>query len=224
MRRLLVICALVAVGLAGTALARRPATDAERSAMASAIGFPPACVTAFVSTVDGNWGKVAPTNASGCPMADGFSVVHDKAGTWSQAWAGSDYGACPIDGVPTRVARDLRACRKARAYILCLPRGTSFRKPRAHPRRCTTLGPHDSFAQAMNLTRLRWRGWGRRVARGRGIERGFHLPYSHVRVRLKAYRRRRACGPNGNDYLYTRLRGTSRFGTTVVRFPHDCAD
>ena len=90
MRRLLVICALVAVGLAGTALARRPATDAERSAMASAIGFPPACVTAFVSTVDENWGKVAPTNASGCPMADGFSVVHDKAGTWSQAWAGSD--------------------------------------------------------------------------------------------------------------------------------------
>jgi len=116
MRRLLVICALVAVGLAGTALARRPATDAERSAMASAIGFPPACVTAFVSTVDGNWGKVAPTNASGCPMADGFSVVQNKAGTWSEAWAGSDYGACPIDGVPTRVARDLRACRKARAH------------------------------------------------------------------------------------------------------------
>src|SRR5690348_15126870 len=120
MRRLLLASALLVLALAGTALARRPATDAERAGMASALGFTPQCVTAFVSTVDSSYGKLVPTNASGCAMADGFTVLRHVGGSWVQAWAGSDYGACPIEGVPTRVALDLRACRKARAYILCL--------------------------------------------------------------------------------------------------------
>jgi len=110
---------------------------------------------------------------------------------------------------------------RANTYLLCLPKGAPRREVRSKPRSCTTLGPQDSFAESVALARLRWRGWGGRVARARGIERGFHLPRTSIPVRVTAWRRRKVCG---DDYLYTRLRATSRYGSTTVRLPARCGD
>jgi hypothetical protein len=85
---------------------------------------------------------------------------------------------------------------------------------RVAPAKCTILPPRASFAQGLNLARLRWRGWGGRSATGTGFERGFHLPLSNVPVAVVAYRI--VVCPNGRR-LYTRFRASSMFGTTNTR-------
>lgn len=94
--------------------------------------------------------------------------------------------------------------RTERTRIVCNPRidvGAALR----HPRRCTVLPPRASFSQGVNLARLRWRRWGSRRATFRGINKGFHLPPLHLRVRGYAYRLRRDwCG--SGLALYTRVR------------------
>jgi len=106
-------------------------------------------------------------------------------------------------------------------YLLCLPKSGTRRVVRSKPRSCTTLGPRDSSAESVALARLRWSDWGKPVARGRGIERGFHLPRTSIAVSVKVWRLRKVCG---GGYLYTRLRSTSRFGSTTVRLPARCGD
>jgi hypothetical protein len=109
----------------------------------------------------------------------------------------------------------------ARTLILCKASGTFKRVGRVHPRTCTTLGPLDSFCCAFNLRKLRWKHWGQSTATARGIERGFHLPLANTKVRVRAFRRRRApCG----DLVYTRVRATSRHGSFTQRFPRVCRD
>jgi hypothetical protein len=109
----------------------------------------------------------------------------------------------------------------ARTLILCKASGTFKRVGRAHPGTCTTLGPRDAFCCAFNLHGLRWSHWGHTTATARGIERGFHLPLANIKVRVHAFRRRRApCG----DRVYTRVRATSRFGSFTQRFPRVCRD
>jgi hypothetical protein len=129
----------------------------------------------------------------------------------------------PQRPVPYAVALDLLLCRRPVTLVLCNndPAAGLTRAGKVHPRRCDTLGGHDSFASGANLAGLRWFGWGRATATATGIELGYHLPFAHVPVHVSAYRRRRAdCG----DYVYTRLRVTSKFGTTLRRFPARCAD
>jgi hypothetical protein len=82
---------------------------------------------------------------------------------------------------------------------------------RVAPTKCTILPPSASFAQGLNLARLRWRGWGGGSATGTGFERGFHLPLSNEPVAVVAYRI--VVCPNGRR-LYTRFRASSRLGTT----------
>jgi hypothetical protein len=98
-------------------------------------------------------------------------------------------------------------------YISCVNRGATRYRRVYRPERCAHFGPGDRNAGGVNLAGLRWSSWNGDVARGRGIERGFHLPYSRIRVRVRAYRVRTACGRR----VYTRLRATSSHGTTVVR-------
>ena len=121
------------------------------------------------------------------------------------------------------MAKDLKLCRNPRTFLLCLPRKGSSpdRVTKVKPRRCSTLAIGDPYSRAANLTRVHWRRWGRKVARGRGIDRRFFSPHPRIRVRLKAYRRRRVC--NG-DYLYTRVKVISRRTTRTVRFPRACGD
>lgn len=191
--------------------------------MSAAVGQPPGCLKALVSTVDPSWGRLRFSFAPGCPQGDGYIIVKRDGTDWrSVLQIPAENGPCPVRPIPTRVARDLVLCRKPKAYLLCLPNKTSERREvREKPRRCTTLGPRNGFSDSVNLVKVRWRGWGRRVARGRGIERGFKLPLTRIRVRLTAYRRRHVCG---GDYLYTRLKARSRYGVTVVKLPRRCGD
>lgn len=97
--------------------------------------------------------------------------------------------------------------------ILCLNTAGTRYVVRYRPRSCTVLGPHGAFAGGVDLKRIRWRSWNEPAVRGRARECGFHVPCDNVRVRIRAYRRRHACG----RVVYTRLRATSKFGTTTVR-------
>jgi hypothetical protein len=83
------------------------------------------------------------------------------------------------------------------------------------PRRCNTLGRLDSFAGSVNLRRLRWRHWGDWQATARGIERGYKLPLRRIPVRSRVSRPRGDCF---GDRIYTTLKATSRYGSTLVRF------
>ncbi len=88
-----------------------------------------------------------------------------------------------------------------------------------HPRRCTILPPSASFASGVNLKALDWKHWGAKHATFEGIELGFHFPLSHIAVHGNAYRLR--ASPCGGQMVYTRVKVTSRFGTTVAR-PKPC--
>src|SRR4051794_28258976 len=71
--------------------------------------------------------------------------------------------------------------------------------PRRAPRRCLILD--GSFAESVNLADIRWRGWGGSTAKASGVELGFHVPYAHIPVRIKAWRPRRdQCGSNAMLY------------------------
>jgi hypothetical protein len=63
------------------------------------------------------------------------------------------------------------------------------------------------------LRNLRWRGWGKAVARASGIECGFHLPCANIPTRVRANRRKVRCG----KLAYTRLRARNGHGQVTVR-------
>jgi hypothetical protein len=200
--------------------AKRRATETERAEIAAAAGVEPQCIDATISTVDPQWAVYLRTNIPSCPPADGFVVVRRGSDGWHEQFEEvvgvSGLSPCPIENVPTAVALDLALCRRPRSYIICWRRG---RTPelRPHPARCISF--YGGFVTSVNLVDLRWRGWGQPVARARGVDRGFHLPFAHIRVRVTVYRRRHC--PSG-DLIYTRLRATSRSGSTVVRYPQNC--
>jgi hypothetical protein len=102
--------------------------------------------------------------------------------------------------------------------VLCLTVSGRATTPKVRPHRCAHLGPGGSFGGGVNLVSLHWSHWGSPAASGAGIERGFHLPFSNVPVTVTAYRRRNGCRVRGRRLrVYTRLRATSAYGTTLVR-------
>jgi hypothetical protein len=120
MRRVALGALLIAVLLPSAALARRRATKQQRAGVvaaalrASDIGKQQAlCVVVFVSTVSKRWALLAfpnkPSQACLRYQANGVSFYHRKNGRWHWITAGSDL-RCPIKGVPTRVAQDLKVC------------------------------------------------------------------------------------------------------------------
>jgi hypothetical protein len=73
----------------------------------------------------------------------------------------------------------------------------------------------------VNLAGLSWHNWGYSETTATGVDRGYHLPFSNIKVSVRAYRRQLGdCG----DYIYTRLSVTSVYGTTLVKFPALCGD
>jgi hypothetical protein len=98
--------------------------------------------------------------------------------------------------------------------IYCATKDGSEYVPKTAPRRCTVFGPGGTFGGGVNLVNLRWQGWGGASARAKGVERGFHLPFSRIRASVTAYRRKRDCT---GRLAYTRLRARSKYGTTRVR-------
>jgi hypothetical protein len=83
---------------------------------------------------------------------------------------------------------------------------------RVRPAKCIMASsPRPSFAEAANLTGLRWKSWGGARAVATGYERGFHLPYDHIRVTVVLTRP--AFVEELGIYAYKHFRVTSRFGT-----------
>jgi len=97
--------------------------------------------------------------------------------------------------------------------ILCLNKAGTEYVVKYRPKTCAVFGPGGAFAGGVNLKRIRWRSWNRPSVRGRARECGFHLPCENTKVRIRAYRRRHACG----RVVFTRLKATSALGTTIVR-------
>jgi hypothetical protein len=101
----------------------------------------------------------------------------------------------------------------AAVRILCLNKAGSAYVKRAHPSKCAAFGPGGSFGGGVNLRGLKWHAWGHSTARASGIEGGFHLPLEHTPVKVKAYRI--VSGSCGR--VYSRLRATSKHGSTTVK-------
>jgi hypothetical protein len=101
--------------------------------------------------------------------------------------------------------------KRAASKLLCATRDGTRYVRRKKPKRCTIFGPGGTFGGGVNLRKLRpWHGWGKGQARARGIERGFHLPPQHIKVKVRAWRPRMRCGHR----VYTRFKVKSRFGTS----------
>jgi len=102
----------------------------------------------------------------------------------------------------------------ARAKLPCNDGGGSA-VLKVKPKACTVLPPRASFSEGTNLGKLRWSSFGGSKARFRGIEKGFHLPYSRIKVTGYAYRPRPNCGSGSR--VYTRVLVKSRFGSIRVK-------
>ena len=107
----------------------------------------------------------------------------------------------------------------AYTYIHCLNDGGSRYVRRRRPAACAHYGPGGSFGGGVNLTHIHWSSYTGREARGKATECGFHLPCANIKASIRAYRVRVVRG----RHVYTRLRATSKYGTTTVRlatYPH----
>ena len=98
-------------------------------------------------------------------------------------------------------------------YIHCLNDGGSRYVRRRRPAKCAHYGRDGTFGGGVNLKDIAWTSYTGRQAHGTAIEQGFHLPYSNIPVNIRAYRVRSRRGRR----VYTRLRASSSYGTTVVR-------
>jgi hypothetical protein len=112
-----------------------------------------------------------------------------------------------------------RATAAAFTYIHCLNKAGSRYVRKRKPARCAHFGPGGSFGGGVFLKNIRWTKYSGHEALGTATECGFHLPCQNVAVNIRAYRVRTVRG----RHVYTRLRATSTYGTTVVRlatYPH----
>ncbi len=121
MRRISIVALALLLVVCATALARRRASAGERTAVVNAAVAQSAlshgqgaCVEVYISTVSSHWASIdfpqPPKNAHCAALAaNGVLLMHRVSGHWKYVAGGSDF-RCPIRGVPTPVARDLRVC------------------------------------------------------------------------------------------------------------------
>jgi hypothetical protein len=115
-------------------------------------------------------------------------------------------------GTPTMAAVGHTAA-KAKTHLLCLNGDGSEYRRKERPKQCAIYGQGGIFAGGVNLKKLKWKAWGHKRAKAKGIECGFHLPCADIKAKVRAWRPRERCGHR----VYTRLKATTRFG-------HSCAD
>jgi hypothetical protein len=223
MPRAVLLTLLLLLALPGVASASRPATPEEADAVAAgADGARGMCARVTMSTVDPAWALAVAKDLEGCEFDldfDKLHVMHVVDGAWTRL-AVLDYPTgCP-EGVPPAVASDLGFCKPQRGYMVCANRrATAIHREFDKPRTCNTLRPRQPFAQAVNLAKLRWSGWGKTTAKARGIDRGFRKKDRDTAVTVRASGRRVGCR---GDWIYTKLRVHSKYGTDVVFQPSDC--
>jgi hypothetical protein len=209
MLRRLGVLTLVAGALGGASAvvhAAVPATPEQTAAIAPAVGFPPGCITASISSTDPAWATALPTNTPDCPQADGTVVLHLQGGAWTQVTAGSDFGFCPIKGVPAAISREFALCRRvtASSYVLgsaaFAPGGKGFGTSK--PRTIFNGGVPSGL-----VTRIRWQRWGSAHAIGFGKnaiyrpEGGYYARLATIELRAS---RRGRC-PDSDQPAYLRL-------------------
>lgn len=212
--------AAVLVG-AAVALAAMPATPEQTAAIAPAVGFPAGCITASISERDPSWATALPTNVLPCPQADGTVVVHLQDGTWRQVTAGSDFGFCPIKGVPVVISSEFKLCRPvtASSYVLgsaaFAPNGKGFGTSR--PRTIFNGGVPSGL-----VTSIHWRHWGSKYATGTGKnaiyrpEGGYYA--RKATIQLRASRRGRCPDSDVPAYKHLDARVPSRPGGKLGRW------
>jgi len=106
--------------------------------------------------------------------------------------------------------------------LLCrLPGANDVRALKVKPTVCSTLGPRDSYATAVQLRDLSWRNWGRSSATATGIVRSWKNYGTLTSPALvRAWRPRRFCG--GRRFVYTRMQlrnvSTGYLGG-LIKFP-----
>lgn len=125
LRPLLIVLALMMVP--AVALAAKPATGRQKTALLRAFGDSPTpahCLTALVSTANRSWGEVYFTGLwgahqrmpRGCEKyaANGVTIFHVRHGRWHMVTSGSSFvsngGRCRVPGVPKAVVKDFRLC------------------------------------------------------------------------------------------------------------------
>jgi hypothetical protein len=93
------------------ALADRAANAAEKREIAREAGFPARCLDVRISTINRRW---ASAFLRRCNLGNGSAVYRRSANGWVNVFMGpDDKEPCRtgVEGVPTRIARDLRICR-----------------------------------------------------------------------------------------------------------------
>lgn len=224
--------ALVAVCILGqpsAASARHVPSDSLKLVVAQTLGLPAGCGQAYESDVDANFFTFF-VDADVCDDYDPVGVVQYTPGV---GYAGND---CPVAGTTEDVSEDLQICifeepepepkpaakpAPLLAKVLCLPTKsrTYVRHPQSRPRHCDTLGLADALCCAFNLVNISWKHWGQATAFAFAIDKGYHLPFSHIPVHVTAYRLRKACA---GVAVYTRIRSTSRYGSFTQKVEPDC--
>jgi hypothetical protein len=225
MTRAVLLALLISIALPAVASASRPATPEEADAVAAgADGARGICATVTMSTIDGTWSLAVAKDVEGCEFDledDKLHVMHFADGVWTRIAMLDHPTGCP-EGVPAPVASDLGFCKPQRGYMVCAnKRATAIHREFDKPRTCNTLRPRQPFAQAVNLAHLKWTGWGKSVAKARGIDRGFRKKDRDTAVTVRASGRRVGCQ---GDWIYTELRVHSKYGTDVVYQPSICPD
>lgn len=144
--------------VAPAAHASRPAADAERAALAQLSGISGACLDIAFSTVDPTYAAYGFTGAAGCPDRGNMVVVRVAATGFQVVGFLTGGELCPLDGIATPVALDLKVCKEPPPATY-LPDGVTLRE---QPAKLTL--PKKGGA----LSALDWSSWGGTSAKAKG--------------------------------------------------------
>jgi hypothetical protein len=211
----------LAWSLAAGTSASTPATPDQTAAIAAAMQIPAHCVSAAISSHDPTWATGHDTDMGDCPQANGTVVLHRPDSTWEIVTEGSDFGFCPVHGVPAAISTEFKLCRvvKPSDYVL----GGSFFGPmgrgfgHAKPRTIYNGGDPAGL-----VTSIRWKHWGSAAAIGYGKgsifkPSGGYYPQL-VTVELRASSRGRCPGSPLPAYKHLDVRYPSRPGGKLGRY------
>ncbi len=194
-RRALPLATAVLLAAVLPAHASRAPTDAERQAIANSVGIAPQCLDIAISTVDESFAVERPASGAGCSPGNSFVLMRTTGdGRYQPVLFGFGRERCPLAGVETAVAVDLKVC-AAPAPKVYVPVSGKFRE------RPSRLG----LSKKRTITNLAWSKWGGTTAqaRGRHRKRGSRRPV-RVTIRLSG---RTTCSDGRR--IYTRIRITA---------------
>jgi hypothetical protein len=215
--------------VATAASASRAPTADELAQIARDTGETAACLTVRITTAkdaDAGYARVERTEPApaGCSAANAFTVLTTagaEPGFWLELLSTNDdgKGPCSENEIPAGVGRDLDVCDPpvppSRTQLTCWrysKAGKGRQITARRPSSCLTLAPDDSFADAADLRKLRWRGWGKSVARATGRAYSFHPGQGGPKWVRATVTASRPVEVNGQRF-YRRLTVKTRYGT-----------